>query len=73
MENITDKITTLNIYNLLKKYIPTQIPKTNTQKISLPKIYSSIINDSFIIIKYQESFNKFRYFKYKIISKQNST
>ena len=73
MENITDKITTLNIYNLLKKYIPTQIPKTNTQKISLPKIYSSIINDSFIIIKYQESFNKFRYFKYKIISEPNSS
>ena len=73
MENITDKITTLNIYNLLKKYIPTQIPKINTQKISLPKIYSSIINDSFIIIKYQESFNKFRYFKYKIISEPNSS
>ena len=73
MKNITDKITTLNIYNLLKKYIPTQIPKINTQKISLPKIYSSIINDSFIIIKYQESFNKFRYFKYKIISEPNSS
>ena len=73
MENITDKIKTLNIYNLLKKYIPPQKPKIASGDISLPNFYSSIMNDSFIIIKYQESLNKFRYFKYKIISDSNDS
>ena len=73
MESITDKIKTLNIYNLLKKYIPPQKPKIASGDISLPNFYSSIMNDSFIIIKYQESLNKFRYFKYKIISDSNDS
>ena len=66
MENTTDKITTLNIYHLLKPYISSQKSNNRKENISLSNIYSSIINDSFIIIKYCESPIKYRYFKYKI-------
>ena len=72
MENSPNKITTLNIYNLLKKYISSQKPKLTSNDKTFPNFYSSIINDSFIIIKYQESVNKFRYFKYKLISDSNN-
>ena len=66
MENNIDKITILNIHNLLKKYISSKKPFKNKDNISTSDIYSSIMNDSFIIIKYQESLCKFRYFKYQI-------
>ena len=72
MENFPNKITTLNINNLLKKYISSQKSNLKTNDISFPNFYSSIINDSFIIIKYQESLNKFRYFKYKLFSDSNN-
>ena len=72
MENFPNKITTLNINNLLKKYIPFQKSNLSPNNKSFHNFYSSIINDSFIIIKYQESLNKFRYFKYKLISDINN-
>ena len=73
MENFPNKITTLNINNLLKKYISSPKSNLSPNNKSFPNFYSSIINDSFIIIKYQESLNKFRYFKYKLISDINNT
>ena len=71
MENITNKIATLNIYTLLKAYISSQKPRKIKEKEDIPisDFYSSLINDTFIIIKYHESPTKYRYFKYQILSK----
>ena len=68
MENNIDKIAILNIYNLLKPYITSQRTTNKKENLSLSYIYSSIINDSFIIIKYRETPTKYRYFKYKLFS-----
>ena len=71
MENITNKIATLNIYTLLKAYISSQKTRKIMEKEDIPisDFYSSLINDTFIIIKYHESPTKYRYFKYQILSK----
>lgn len=71
MEKNKDKILTLNISNLLKSYIISQNSLRNNPSINTSEIYSSIINDSFILIKYRESVSKFRYFKYLITSPNN--
>ena len=71
MEKNKDKILTLNIPNLLKSYITSQKSLRNNPSINTSEIYSSIINDSFILIKYRESVSKFRYFKYLITSPNN--
>ena len=68
MEKNIDKISTLNIPNLLKSYITSQKSLKNNSSINTSEIYSSIINDSFILIKYHETLSKFRYFKYLITS-----
>ena len=68
MENNIDKISSLNINNLLKTYIPSQKIIKNKDSTNASEIYSSLINDSFIIIKYRETLSKYRYFKYKITS-----
>ena len=73
MEKNNDKILTLNIPNLLKSYLNSQKSLRNNASINTSEIYSSIINDSFILIKYHESVSKFRYFKYLITSPNNLT
>ena len=73
MEKNNDKILTLNIPNLLKSYLNSQKSFGNNASINTSEIYSSIINDSFILIKYRESVPKFRYFKYLITSPNNLT
>ena len=65
MEKNIDKISLLNINNLLNSYITSKKPLKNKDNIS-SDIYISIMNDSFIIIKYQESLSKYRYFKYEL-------
>ena len=68
MENNIDKITSLNIHNLLKTYVSSKNILKNKDLTNVSEIYSSLINDSFILIKYRESLSKYRYFKYKLTS-----
>ena len=73
MEKHNDKILTLNIPNLLKPYITSPKSLRNNPSINTSEIYTSLINDSFKLIKYRESVSKFRYFKYIINSPNNLT
>ena len=73
MENIS-KLTSLNIYYLLKNYITSiksQQNKNNelseiNEEILRPvyDVYSSATNESFVIFKIEESPTKIYYFKY---------
>ena len=73
MEINIDKISILNIPNLLKPYITSQKPSRSNSKLNTSELYTSMINDSFILIKYRETISKFRYFKYLITSPNNLT
>ena len=82
MENI-NKLNSLNIYNLLKKFLSTIKSSKNkneyTEEINdqiikpISDMFSSITNESFVIFKIQKSPKKTYYFKYFITSlSQNS-
>ena len=84
MDNI-NKLTTLNIYPLIRKYISSKKSspdnKNNNQSLdinpkeikSISDLFSSITNESFAIIKLEESPNKTHYFKYYINASISST
>ena len=72
------KISTLNTYELIKNYLNREgISSHTTKHLStatlkpVDDIFSSIINDSFAILKFQENQNRSNYFKY-IISSDSS-
>ena len=84
MDNI-NKYTPLNIYPLLKKYISSSKSSPNNknnnhsldinQKLikNISDLFTSITNESFAIIKLEESPNKANYFKYDINSSISAT
>ena len=70
-----NKISTLNTYDLINNYLNRQnISSHTTKHLStamlkpVDDIFSSIINDSFAILKFQENQNRSNYFKYLISS-----
>ena len=72
-------ISTINTYDLIKNYlsrenISSHITKhlTNATLKPVDDIYSNIVNDSFIILKFQESQNRSNYFKYLVSSNEIS-
>ena len=68
-----NKVSILNTYDLIRNYlqrenISSHVSKHLTSGTQKPVdgIFSSIINDSFIIFKFQESINRSNYFKYLV-------
>ena len=66
-----DNISAINTYDLIKTYlsrgnISAHVAKHLTSATQKPvdDIFSSIINDSFVILKFQENQNRSNYFKY---------
>ena len=75
-----ENINAINSYDLIKNYlnrenISSHVAKHLTTATLKPvdDIYSSIINDSFVILKFQENQNRSDYFKYLISSNEVST
>ena len=75
-----ENISAINSYDLIKNYlnrenISSHVAKHLTTATLKPvdDIYSSIINDSFVILKFQENQNRSDYFKYLISSNEVST
>ena len=68
MENNLKKISSLNIFNILKSNPNIFSSQANSlsQKSKIVEIYSSIMNDSFIIFKIYVSPTKFHYYKYQL-------
>ena len=80
MENI-NKLTSLNIYTLLKKYISSiKLSHNKSDNIEIndqiirpiSQVFSSITNESFVIFKIEESPTKYYYFKYLINSNSSN-
>ena len=74
-----ENISAINSYDLIKNYlnrenISSHVAKHLTTATLKPvdDIYSSIINDSFVILKFQENQNRSDYFKYLISSNEVS-
>ena len=74
-----ENINAINSYDLIKNYlnrenISSHVAKHLTTATLKPvdDIYSSIINDSFVILKFQENQNRSDYFKYLISSNEVS-
>ena len=74
-----NKISILNTYDLIRNYlqrenISSHVSKHLTSGTQKPvdEIFSSIINDSFIIFKFQESINRSNYFKYLVSNEELS-
>ena len=70
-----NKISILNTYDLINNYLNRQNVSSHTTKHlstatlkPVDDIFSSIINDSFAILKFQENQNRSNYFKYLISS-----
>ena len=75
MEEQNQKITTLNTYDLINQYLQTPNLSNHISKHLSPftlkpvdSIFASLINDSFIILKFQESQKSSQYFKYDILT-----
>jgi alpha-tubulin suppressor-like RCC1 family protein len=73
--DFNNKISILNTYDLIKNYLSRPNISSHTSKHlstatlkPVDDIFSSIINDSFIILKFQENQNRSNYFKYLISS-----
>ena len=68
MEHNLKKISSLNIFNILNSNpnIFSSNANSLSQKSKIVEIYSSIMNDSFIIFKIYVSPTKFHYYKYQL-------